>query len=323
MHLPASLQRAIDEAIESVGFKQLVEAREKLTKRYREKTSNQYMTTKEERLSYLTTRMPATFAALCNALEAIKERSDLPIKSLVDLGSGPGTALWAFLEYFPEIEKLTPIEIDAELSQMGKKLGSYSEHKALQEAVWQRENLEELQEIPEADAIVFSYSIGELKNEKITSLIERALHAAKHLLLIVEPGTPAGFERIRFIRQLLIEKGAFLIAPCPHHNECPMKGGNWCHFPARVERSKLHRRIKGGALGYEDEKFSYVAAVKSSVPLEARILANPGIHSGHVNLTLCTDQGLKDITVSKKSGELYKRARKSEWGDAFPYTAKS
>ena len=50
----------------------------------------------------------------------------------------------------------------------------------------------------------------------------------------------------------------------------------------------------------------------------ARILRHPRKHSGHVELELCTSEGLKRETVSGKHGERYRDARRAEWGDAIP-----
>jgi ribosomal protein RSM22 (predicted rRNA methylase) len=95
--------------------------------------------------------------------------------------------------------------------------------------------------------------------------------------------------------------------------------GDWCHFSQRVERTSQHRQLKGGALGYEDEKFSYLIAAKSTVPSKgARIVRHPSKHSGHVQLALCTAEGkLENHTVTRSSKEAYKRARKVEWGDLW------
>jgi ribosomal protein RSM22 (predicted rRNA methylase) len=89
--------------------------------------------------------------------------------------------------------------------------------------------------------------------------------------------------------------------------------GDWCHFSQRVERTSQHRQLKGGALGYEDEKFSYLIAAKSTVLSKgARIVRHPGKHSGHVQLALCTAEGkLENHTVTRSSKEAYKRARKA------------
>ena len=95
--------------------------------------------------------------------------------------------------------------------------------------------------------------------------------------------------------------------------------GDWCHFSQRVERTSQHRQLKGGALGYEDEKFSYLVAAKSASPSTgARIVRHPGKHSGHVQLALCTAEGkIENRTITRSSKEAYKRARKAEWGDLW------
>ena len=95
--------------------------------------------------------------------------------------------------------------------------------------------------------------------------------------------------------------------------------GDWCHFSQRVERTSQHRQLKGGALGYEDEKFSYLVAARIDAPsAAARIVRHPGKHSGHVQLVLCTTEGkIENRTVTRSNKKAYKRARKAEWGDLW------
>ena len=319
MQLPRSLQNAIDSLMQSFDTRQLTDAREELTKRYRLPIDGQFMKNEAQRQAYVIARMPATYAALQSAFKAIQERAPLSIKSVLDLGSGPGTGMWAACENFPEIETVTLIEQDIALSSLGKQLAQTSDMPVMHSAKWLEANLETISDLPPHDLILLSYSVGELNPQSIGPLINLCWRSVKKLLLIIEPGTPVGFERIRLIRSQLIDNGAHLIAPCPHHLACPMTGGDWCHFAARVERSSLHRRIKGGSLGYEDEKFSYVAATKTAFPFPpSRILKQPSRHSGHIVLKLCTPQGVRQPTISKKMGDLYKQARKAEWGDIFP-----
>jgi len=118
--------------------------------------------------------------------------------------------------------------------------------------------------------------------------------------------------------------GAHVIAPCPHERACPMASGDWCHFAARVERSGLHRRLKSGALGHEDEKYSYVVLARDAHGAgPARILRHPRLHGGHAQLELCTLAGLERRTVSKKHGEAWRQLRRARWGDAWPFGPKA
>ena len=94
--------------------------------------------------------------------------------------------------------------------------------------------------------------------------------------------------------------------------------GDWCHFDQRLERTSLHRQIKSGALGHEDEKFSYVVfSRKPFAAATARIVRHPRKHTGHIQLTLCTLQGLLDRTIGKSQKEPYRLARKAAWGDPW------
>ncbi|MBA2368493.1 MAG: hypothetical protein H0V82_05655 [Candidatus Protochlamydia sp.] len=321
--LPKALQEAIEAEVEST-LKDLTSAREELTERYRKSGhKGPFMTTELQRQAYLSARMPATYGAVHSVLQAIRERiKDMPIHTFLDLGSGPGTGLWAACETFPSIQKAVLIENDRSLAKWGQRLAQHSLNSVIQQAQWQYDNLEELPCFPQHDMLLFSYSIGELAADLIPKVVEKSWNAAQQLLIVIEPGTPVGFERIRAIRRQLIEMGAFLVAPCPHHASCPMTGGDWCHFSARVERNAFHRRLKGGSLSYEDEKFSYVAAAKTPCDLPpARILRHPMHRSGHSIFTLCTEQGVKQSTISKREEE-YKAARKWEWGDVFPLIPK-
>jgi ribosomal protein RSM22 (predicted rRNA methylase) len=150
------------------------------------------------------------------------------------------------------------------------------------------------------------------------NLIAAAWEATRKVLCVIEPGTPAGFGRIRSLRNELLQRGGHMVAPCPHAAECPMTGDDWCHFAARVERSSIHRRVKGGTLGFEDEKYSYVVVSKAPVvPAPARIIRHPQHRAGYVELRLCTTDGLRDATVSRKHKSEFRPAKKSGWGGVW------
>ena len=56
------------------------------------------------------------------------------------------------------------------------------------------------------------------------------------MLVLVEPGTPQGFARIREARAALIAEGAHIVAPCTHENVCPMEGRSVRRKPERPSK---------------------------------------------------------------------------------------
>lgn len=320
MNLPEELQAAIEKELTAHKRNALKDSSQKLSERYlkhgHERTS--YMRSLEDRLAYIAARMPATFGACSAAFKEVASRLNTPCQTLLDLGSGPGTALWAAISAFPLLKHLTAIEQDQELASLGKRLSLSSPLQSLRSTQWLSGNLQKSESFPPNDLVVMSYVLGELEPQTIPPLIERAFAATNHALIIIEPGTPAGFERIRLVREQLIALKGHMVAPCPHMNACPMSGNDWCHFAARLTRSQAHRTIKEGTLNYEDEKFSYVAFAKSPVNLTtARILRHPLKRSGHIQFTLCATDGLKQETISRKAGDRYKQAKEAEWGDSL------
>jgi len=264
--------------------------------------------------------MPATYAAVLSVMEEAAHTvpNFAPI-SVLDLGSGPGTALWAAVETFRSLGAAHAVERDANLAELGKGFVLSSDLPLLRTAKWDIQDLRTWRGEKKHDLVVASYALGELTPHERHSLISRAWESCQGILAVVEPGTRAGFGVVVEVRQQLLELGASLAAPCPHSQECPMKtAGDWCHFSVRVERSAEHRRLKQGELGYEDEKFSYVIA--SRLPARAaqsRVVRHPLRFSGHTKLQLCTVQGLQERTVTRSEKDLYRKVKRIDWGSAW------
>ncbi len=317
MKLPEILQRAIEEEVRKARAGVLSKARVDLSQSYKENPSALHMQTEAERLSYLASRMPATYASVAKVLYEFHRLNPLArVETLLDLGAGPGTVLWAASEVFGRLKQATLVERDQGLIDLGKKLAAAGGLKA----EWLKNTLTSAEQtFNKHNLAVFSYSYGELSRDKRLQLLESVWDSVETLVAI-EPGTPRGYETILEVRTALIQKGGKIVAPCTQDKPCPMQGKDWCHFSVRLERSVLHQNVKEAYRGYEDEKFSYVIFSKVNVPLpENRIVRHPMKHSGHVNLSLCTQEGtLINETVSKKQGDQYKKARDAEWGDSWP-----
>jgi ribosomal protein RSM22 (predicted rRNA methylase) len=322
MRLPQYLLDAIQEEAQKIERRRLIQAAERLTERYKAADfSSPVIANDAERAAYLVVRFPATYAAIQRVFSEIPLRAPRSeIKTLLDLGAGPGTALLAAAEAFTGLERITLVEADEHWVALGKKLAETSAAAAGQQVHWVKQDLRSGFSCVEHDLVVISYALSELAPAAADAVIRKAWSCAREFLVITEPGTPRGFATVNAARSTLIAAGAGLVAPCPHEQQCPMAAvGDWCHFSQRLERTAEHRQLKGGALGYEDEKFSYVIASRQSTATQrARIVRHPGRHSGHIQLELCTPAGgIEKATITRSNKEAFRAARKAEWGDLW------
>jgi ribosomal protein RSM22 (predicted rRNA methylase) len=318
MELPPALRQGVDQILHGIPTADLRRAADLLSQRYRAEVRDGHFHLANDLATraYLATRLPATYAAIRASLSAIAEmRPDWQPQSLVDIGSGPGSALWAACDQWPSIEKATMVEACDPIRRVGEQL---AQHIGLRRTVWLPANISSaLPALVSADLVTLSYVLGELAPAAIKPLIERLWNQSRDLVVVVEPGTPAGWQRILQARDRLIALGAHIIAPCPHAERCPLAAPDWCHFSRRVARSRTHRLAKDADVPWEDEKFIYLAASRTpNQTAFARVLAPPRASAGVVRLKLCCTTGqVEERVVSKRQGEVFKIARRLDWGD--------
>ncbi len=316
----AAFEAAIGRELSGISGRELKEPAALLSARYRSsggiETGGGFAT--REAHAYLAARLPATLAAVRRVLaDLARARPDWEPRSVLDIGAGPGTATWAAVSQFPSIERAVLLDRDREMTALGSRLAEESGTGVLAGASW---NVGDATEATHraSDLVVAAYVLGELGHGREGVAVQLWWGAALDELVLIEPGTPAGFERLRAARTALIASGAHVAAPCPHDDRCPMEGLDWCHFAVRLSRSALHRDLKAARLGYEDEKYSYLAVSRERPSRRPpRLVRSPRLHKGHVRLWLCEENGLHERVVSRRDGDRYKRARAARWGDCF------
>ncbi|MBT2393987.1 rRNA methyltransferase [Streptomyces sp. ISL-1] len=319
-----ALRDALAELLAEQPPTQTAQAVERLIANYRGTTPTDapVLRDRSDVAAYAAYRMPATFEAVRSALAALRAAApEWSPATHTDIGGGTGSASWAVAEAWEEDAPRTTVLDWAEPAlALGRELAVASGVPALLAAEWRRARISDALRMASTDLVTVSYVLKELTPKDRAAVVIEAARAAQ-AVVIVEPGTPDGYARVIEARDRLIAAGLTVAAPCPHSDACPIEpGSDWCHFAARVSRSSLHRQVKGGSLPYEDEKFSYVAAVRfPATPAPARVTRKPQIRKGLVLLELCTQPGeLRRETVTKRQGPLYKAARDAEWGDAWP-----
>ncbi|MGW0804019.1 small ribosomal subunit Rsm22 family protein [Nonomuraea sp. NPDC002799] len=318
--LPDLLRTALDQVLARYSPQDLSDSVVQLTERYRTGAPSGavHLRTRADIAAYAAYRMPATYAAAVTAMrQAAALTPGFAPATHLDVGGGTGAAIWAAREIWPSLERATVIEHDPHIIALGRRLAGAAA--GLRDTAWRQASIHPGLDRPAADLVTMSYALNELPPADRPGVV-RWLAGDAAMVLIVEPGTPAGYAAIAEARQTLSGHGLSIVAPCPHDGRCPIQPErDWCHFSVRLPRTALHRRIKAGTLSFEDEKFSYVAATAEARPrAAARVLRHPQQRKGMVSLRLCTEEdGVRDVIVSKRQGDRYRLARDAGWGDAW------
>jgi ribosomal protein RSM22 (predicted rRNA methylase) len=317
MDLPHLLRLALEREVRGHAGPALARASAELSASYRRAGGGPV-----DAAAYAVARMPATFAATAAAMGALA--AGLPAfapATLLDAGAGTGAALWAADATWVSLSNATLLEGAPQMADLGRRLATRG-GPTIAGAHWVRADLTAAWDTPLHDLVSAAYVLGELPEPARATLVARLWEHAAGALLLVEPGTPRGWTTIRAAREQLRAAGAHLVAPCPHSEACPMPADpavDWCHFAQRLARSQAHRAAKGGALGYEDEKYAYIAAARApGDPVAARVLRHPLVRPGRAELQLCTRDGLRRLEVTRGDRAAWGIARDLRWGDAAP-----
>jgi ribosomal protein RSM22 (predicted rRNA methylase) len=316
-NLPAELKSALDARLHGLSRSDAAERSAKISETYRSGGGSGAIRTEADALAYALARMPATYAAVTASLNALYDvRPDFAPQSLLDIGAGPGTATWAAAETFPSLANFALLDANSALRALALDLVRASTR--LVGIRYARGDARAaLANAKAADLVIASYLVGEMNDVERADLVGLMWAKTSDTLLIVEPGTPAGYARIIALRAQLIALGAHVAAPCPHDAECPLIAPDWCHFTQRLPRSRVHKQLKDAELPFEDEKFAYVALTRAPAAQHpARVLAQPEISKVDVTAKLCTPDGVAVAKVPRRAKADYARARRWRWGDA-------
>jgi ribosomal protein RSM22 (predicted rRNA methylase) len=348
--LPAELRAALQRKAEGLSRNNAANRAAAISQTYREGGGSDAIRGETDALAYALTRMPATYAAVVGCLNALREiRPEFAPESLLDVGAGPCTATWAAAQAFDSVNEFAAIDANPVLRTLALDLATdQARLRSLRYA--QSEASAGLRDAANADLVIASYVIGEMNADRQAMLTDLMWSKTRDTLLVVEPGTPAGYRRIIDLRGRLIAQGAYVIAPCPHDEECPLiafsakhvlgrdprmgtasreenaskqkAAPDWCHFVQRLPRSRAHKYLKGAELPYEDEKFSYVALARTPAPQHpARMLAQPLVTKAEMRVKLCRPGGRASIaTFPRRDKVAYARVRRLGWGDTVNLT---
>ncbi|KFH64042.1 hypothetical protein MVEG_09867 [Podila verticillata NRRL 6337] len=255
-----------------------------------------------ESTAYIAAMSPTTYSAVRNVLEEVNRRvPDLDPKTILDFGTGPGTAIWAANEVWQKPIHYTGVDTSMAMLETAEViLDSLSTSGEAIENVTFKPFMSHGPKAQKFDVVMSAFVLSELTTPALRrSTLEHLWNSTNDMLVLIDRGTPSGFKTLAEAREQILgldadlfkpkpkydnfgnilpeekptpPEPAHVLAPCPHDKICPMyaslaKNTQWCHFSQKVQRPDFLRKTKHSKENFEDAKYTYVVLRKGSRPV--------------------------------------------------------
>lgn len=291
-------------------------------------------------IAYMFRKYPESYNIMNRMLHEISLKyPDYKPKTLLDFGAGLSPSGTCFLDRFPEAEQVFAVERNIYMRKMGRHLT-----KDRPQFVW-AESLQETAYLgPEHrfDITVCSFVLEEVSSAAerkriVEEMMEKTVHGGFSLFVL--PGSPMGFRFLNDIREMVRAESREdfnIIAPCPHHERCPLAstGDNWCRFEQDWPRfpKSVVPKMPSEYMTIRS-KFCYLIVRKGPKAVGAteaglasldwdRIVRPVKRKGGHSIVYLCNRKGQLESRVVAKSHERkfgFKESKKLKWGDLWKF----
>lgn len=325
----ANLPKPINEAITTILKEQQTTAwirqAERLHERYMTNSPEIYIQTFTDVLAYLALRVPATYAQIYGALSQIQEiiPSYYPV-SILDIGSGPGTGIWAAKEIWPNLKNAAAIDSEKYFINIGKEITQKSDFPL--SISWQLHDLSQGIQSKGTifDIVIMGNVLNELSPREQKIVVQEAFSLCNGILIIIEPSTQIGGEIIEQVAKTFSNK-AILLAPYVQNSFVPDQKG-WLHFSQRFIRPEFERRVRQHmrqspqmASDWEEAQFAYVAISKipPQVDITGRVIGPVKKQKGFIEVPLLTKDKIEDKKIFKRDKQQFTEAKRLRWGEGL------
>ncbi|XP_060729619.1 methyltransferase-like protein 17, mitochondrial isoform X2 [Tachysurus vachellii] len=288
-------------------------------------------------LVYMVARLAGGYAAVMRALNEIKKRdSSFTPHSLLDFGSGLGTALWAAHTHWGDsLREYVCVDASAAMNSLAERLltGDTEGDDPLIKHVYFRQFLPVSPKV-QADLVLAAFSLSELSTQEAREETLLTLwRKTNSYLVLVENGTKAGHQILMEAKDILLKREdkvggdvrrPLVFAPCTHQLPCPKllkQPVTPCNF-----LQPYYPLPVSGRSEIVQEKFSFLIMSRSELQKSelvqwSRLISPVLRRSRHVQCEICCSNGeLQQLAITARhhGRDSYRCTRSSDWGDRLP-----
>lgn len=276
--------------------------------------------------AYLLFYWPISYGQARQALGELPSRP----RAALDLGSGPGPVGFAALD--AGAAELTCADRSKAALSLARELAAEAEE-ALATREWDPSRPSRLPD-GRFDLVTMGHLLNELfkgapdATARRAALVEQALSALKPggTVLVIEPALRETSRALLEVRDVLVEKGFAVRAPCLFRGRCPalLKESDWCHAERTWRMPRLVEELARLAGLHKDAlKMSYLAlAPKGEAWRELppgrlfRIVSEPLEGKGRQRYVGCGPEGRMGVALQEKhraeGNEVFFRLRRGD-----------
>ncbi|KAJ7374597.1 Methyltransferase-like protein 17, mitochondrial [Desmophyllum pertusum] len=296
---------------------------------------------KRESAAYAASRIPASYGATLRVFHEISRREpDFQPETLLDFGSGSGSATWAAHEKWGDsIREYQCVDVSQDMNDLAEYLlrgGEGLKNSLYIPKVYFKRFLP-VSNLISYNVVVASYALSEIPKASLRQMAVRSLWGkTSDFLVIIEHGNSEGFEITAEARNLVLKNGdgesveteasagnefqyldpaaeemddGFVFSPCPHDVKCARSDAKTrdhpCNFEQRVQLAFSQKNTRLKKRGFHTARFSYIVLRKGARDSEEkpwpRVLEPLRLRRRHVICKLCCSSGdLKHKIFTKK-----------------------
>jgi ribosomal protein RSM22 (predicted rRNA methylase) len=219
--LPSFISKEISQAVKEIPKSEVAEGLSRINaflakggseklKRIAAKKNQVYLETesltydKSVAAAYSCSRMVNSYGALYNAFSKImKKNPQFSPRTLLDFGAGPGTGFLAAKQFW-NIEQLIAIDCSQSMNDLCKRFANLVDANASIDVG------QILQPVHKADLVVCAFTLSEMDEKYAKKIIDLLWEKTIDTMVLIDRGTPIGFQIITNAREQLLKKASAL-----------------------------------------------------------------------------------------------------------------